>query len=83
MKSLVSTPTGAARRHRWSMDIRLNLSGLIINTSHLRQVDLQQLFDGGLITADNPIEPGKFLLAIKNQVCSNFNASSALVIDCC
>lgn len=68
MKSLVSIPTGAARRHRWNIQIKLNLAGVSTNTSHCRGIDLQQLFDGGFITAENPIEPGKFLLAIKNKV---------------
>lgn len=68
MKDLVSTPTGAARRHRWNINVKLNLTGLTTNNSIHRSVDLQQLFDGGIISTENPIEPGKFLLAIKNQV---------------
>lgn len=68
MKSLVSTPTGAARRHRWNINVKINLAGLITNTSLCREVNLQQLFDGGSITPENPIEPGKFILAIKNEV---------------
>lgn len=84
MKSLVTTPTGAARRHRWNIDVKINIGGLMTNTSHHQDVDLQQLFDGGSITVEDPIEPGKLLVAIKNHVrgllSSNFFCSDGCPI---
>lgn len=68
MKNFSGTPAGAARRHRWNMHVKLNLAGIITNTTTDRALDMQQLFDGGSIGVENPIEPGKFVIAIKNNV---------------
>lgn len=68
MRSLQCIPTGAARRHRWNLDVKINFSGLTSNRTYLKEIDLQQMFDGGIINSENPLEPGKFLIVIKNHV---------------
>lgn len=67
MKSLVCTPTGDTRRHHWNIQVKINLAGVITNTSHGQQIELRQLFYRGSIPAVNPIEPGRFLLEIKDH----------------
>lgn len=67
MKTFSGTPAGAARRHWWNMHVKLNLAGIITNTTTDQALDMQQLFDGGSIGVENPIEPGKFVIAIKNK----------------
>lgn len=68
MKNSKSVSSGAARRHRWNIQVKLNMAGLMTRTSLLQYQDLQGLFDGGIISTQNPIEPGKFVIVIKNDV---------------
>lgn len=68
MKTFSGTPAGAARRHRWNMHVKINLTGITTNTSMDRTLDMQQLLDGGSIGLENPIESGKFIISIKNNV---------------
>lgn len=68
MKSFSGTPAGAARRHQWNMQVKINLTGITKNTRTDRALDMQQLFDGGSIGVENPIEPGKFIISIRNNV---------------
>lgn len=81
MKNFSGTPAGAARRHRWNMHVKMNLAGIITNTTKDRAVDMQQLFDGGSIGIENPIEPGKIIIFIKNNVCFSFLFES--LVACC
>lgn len=69
MKTFSGTPAGAARRHRWNMHVKINLAGIITNTTTNRALYMQQLFDAGSIGVENPIEPGKLPIFIKNNVC--------------
>lgn len=68
MKTFPGAPAGAARQHRWNMNVKINLSGITTNTSIHRTLDMQQLLDGGSIGLENPIESGKFIISIKNNV---------------
>lgn len=68
MKNQQNITSGAERRHRWNIHVKLNMAGLLTRTSLLGYETLQGLFDGGIISTQNPIEPGKFLILIKNHV---------------
>lgn len=72
MKSFSGAPSGAARRHRWNMHVKINLAGILRNTATDQALDMQQLLDRGSIGVKNPIELGKFLISIKNKVCFSF-----------
>ncbi|EGG03121.1 uncharacterized protein MELLADRAFT_90465 [Melampsora larici-populina 98AG31] len=81
MKNFSGTPAGAARQHRWNMHIKMNLGGLITNTTKDRAVDMQQLFDRGSIGIENPIEPGTIIIFIKNDIC--FSTLFKSIVACC
>lgn len=68
MKDQNTISSGAERRHRWNIHVKLNMAGLMTRTSLLGYKALQGLFDGGIISTQNPIKPGKFVIIIKNHV---------------
>lgn len=81
-KNLEEVPTGEARRHRWNINIKLNLSGIVKDTATFSQVHLQGLLDGGEIKRSNPLKPGRFIIAIKNHVrCWSFHTFDDEISD--
>lgn len=58
-----------ARKHRWNINIKLNLKKLTVNTQkHLTRHD-QNLYQCGEVSKDNPLQNGRFAVVIKNSVC--------------
>ncbi|KAH9811286.1 hypothetical protein DFH28DRAFT_901136, partial [Melampsora americana] len=68
MKNIEATPTGLSRIHRWNINVKLNLLQRYQNTSTHLDLPFQATLIGGGITAENPIEMGKFVVLIKNGV---------------
>ncbi|KAH9814736.1 hypothetical protein DFH28DRAFT_894436 [Melampsora americana] len=68
MKSKEVTPTGVSRIHRWNIAVKLDLAQQIRNTSTFRDLPSHAILTGGGISQHNPLEYGKFVVIIKNNV---------------
>ncbi|KAH9821182.1 hypothetical protein DFH28DRAFT_1190943 [Melampsora americana] len=67
MKNAEATPTGILRIHRWNISVKLDLFKHIKNTSTHLDLPFQASITGGGISANNPIENGKFVVFVKNS----------------
>lgn len=68
MRESNDASSGLARKHRWNIEVKVKVSAHIRNSSRFNITSVQSLFDDGTIRPDNPLEPGKFLVLIKNDV---------------
>lgn len=55
-----------ARLHRWNICVKLDINRLARNTSTNLDIDLKLLYKSGLVSKQNPLEEGKWVVVIKN-----------------
>lgn len=67
VKSAEGLEKTIARLHRWNIHGPLTLHRLIKNTSTQLTMPLQTLFQHGEVSPENRMEPGKFVVVIKNN----------------
>lgn len=68
MQDAKNATVGLARRRRWNIEVKLNITPHIKNIATHSGREVQGLFDNGLISPNNRLETGKFLMLIVNDV---------------
>ncbi|EGF99566.1 uncharacterized protein MELLADRAFT_112623 [Melampsora larici-populina 98AG31] len=75
MKSTEVTPTGVSRIHQWNITVKLDLSKHVQNTTSSLDLPTNAIITGGGISKNNPLEHGKFVVIIKNNVSTPYRPS--------
>lgn len=57
-----------ARKHRWNINVKLDISKLARNSSKNLNVTVQNMYKVGEVSKDNSLENGKFVVIIKGGV---------------
>lgn len=72
VKNAEGLEKAVARLHRWNIHIPLKMHRLMVNSTSNVTIATQNLLNNGSISPTNPLEPGKFVVLIKNHVSLKF-----------